>query len=62
MLKATYRYSDRVERRFHINVQPGIGHPVWLQNKWPGVEYDNQLKFMLDGLIFVPQVLLGFRF
>ena len=59
-----YKLGYRVDlgRRFHINVQPGIGHPVWLQNKWPGVEYDNQLKFMLDGLIFVPQVLLGYRF
>jgi len=58
-----YKLGYRVDlgRRFNINIQPGIGHPVWLQNKWPGVEYDNQLKFMLDGLIFVPQVLLGFR-
>jgi len=58
-----YKLGYRVDlgRRFNINVQPGVGHPVWMQNKWPGVEYDNQLKFMLDGLIFVPQVLLGFR-
>ena len=59
-----YKLGYRVDlgRRFNINVQPGIGHPVWMQNKWPGVEYDNHLRFILDELIFVPQVLLGFRF
>lgn len=59
-----YKLGYRVDmgRRFNINVQPGIGHPVWMQNKWPGVDYDNHLKFILDELIFVPQVLLGYRF
>jgi len=59
-----YKLGYRVDlgRRLNINVQPGIGHPVWMQNKWPGVEYDNHLKFIWEGLIFVPQVLLGYRF
>lgn len=58
-----YKLGYRVDlgRRFNINIQPGIGHPAWMQNKWPGVEYDNHLKFILGELTFVPQVLLGFR-
>ncbi len=59
-----YKLGYRVDlgRRFNINVQPGIGHPVWMQNKWPGIENDNHLKSILDEVIFVPQVLLGYRF
>ncbi len=59
-----YKLGYRMDlgRRFSLNLQPGIGHPGWMQNKWPGVEYDNYLRFLLDEMIFVPQVLLGFKF
>jgi hypothetical protein len=60
-----YKLGYRVDlgRRFYLNIQPGIGHPVWMQNKWPGVEeYDNFFELIRNETIFVPQVLLGFRF
>ena len=60
-----YKLGYRVDmgRRFYLNIQPGIGHPVWAQNQWPGVEeYDNIFELIRNNTIFVPQVLLGFRF
>ena len=60
-----YKLGYRVDmgKRFYLNIQPGIGHPVWMQNKWPGVEeYDNFFELIRNETIFVPQVLLGFRF
>ncbi len=60
-----YKLGYRVDmgQRFYLNIQPGIGHPVWMQNKWPGVEeYDNFFELIRNETIFVPQVLLGFRF
>ena len=60
-----YKLGYRLDmgERFYLNIQPGIGHPVWMQNKWPGVEeYDNFFELIRNETIFVPQVLLGFRF
>ena len=60
-----YKLGYRVDmgRRFYLNIQPGIGHPVWAQKQWPGTEdYDNIFEVIRNETIFVPQVLLGFRF
>ena len=64
-LWAEYKLGYRVDmgQRFYMNIQPGIGHPVWMQNKWPGVEqHDTFFDLIRNETIFVPQVLLGFRF
>ena len=56
-------YRLDIGQRFYLNIQPGIGHPVWMQNKWPGVEeYDSFFELIRKETIFVPQLLLGFRF
>jgi hypothetical protein len=60
-----YKLGYRLDlgQRIYMNIQPGIGHPVWQQNKWPGVEeYKNYLELIRNETIFVPQLMLGFRF
>ena len=64
-LWAEYKLGYRIDmgERFYLNIQPGIGHPVWMQNKWPGVEeYDSFIDLLRNETIFVPQLMVGFRF
>ena len=64
-LWAEYKIGYRLDlgQRFYLNIQPGIGHPVWMQNKWPGVEkYDSFFELIRNETIFVPQLMVGFRF
>lgn len=64
-LWAEYKLGYRLDlgQRIYLNIQPGIGHPVWMQNKWPGVEeYDSFFDLLRNETIFVPQLMLGFRF
>ena len=56
-------YRLDIGQRIYLNIQPGIGHPVWMQNKWPGVEeYDSFFELIRNETIFVPQLMVGFRF
>ena len=60
-----YKLGYRLDlgQRFYLNIQPGVGHPVWMQNQWPGVEkHDSFFELMRKETIFVPQLLLGIRF
>ncbi|MCC5931442.1 MAG: DUF3575 domain-containing protein [Cyclobacteriaceae bacterium] len=63
-LWAEYKVGYRLDlgNRFYLNLQPGIGHALWLQNKWPGVQDDNYWDFVKDSVIFVPQALVAIRF
>jgi hypothetical protein len=54
-------YAFDIGSRFRLNVQPGIGHALWQQERWPDVEYDNLGEFVSGSLIFVPQVLVSWR-
>jgi hypothetical protein len=42
-----------------ITPQPGIGHALYLQNIWPGL---NASTYRLNSLTFVPQLLFGIEF
>lgn len=55
-------YRFKLSSKWHLNLQPGIGHAIWMQNKWPDIEYDSYWDFLTGSVIFVPQLMLGFRF
>jgi hypothetical protein len=52
-------YKWDFAHRFYLNIQPGIGHALWLQKEWPGVNKKPYGQFVKGSVIFVPQVLLG---
>jgi hypothetical protein len=54
-------YKWEFARRFYLNIQPGIGHALWLQQNWPGVDKTPYLDFVKGSIIFVPQVLWGWN-
>lgn len=58
--RAGYRFA--LPFNLSLNVQPGLGHPVWAQHRWPGLEDKSRSEFIGDMVIFVPQVLVGLRF
>lgn len=55
-------YRMNLTNHIYLNLQPGLAHGIWMQNKWP--EYENySTKDMIENsLIFVPQVILGWNF
>ncbi|TVQ20269.1 MAG: DUF3575 domain-containing protein, partial [Bacteroidetes bacterium] len=55
-------YKWDFARRFYLNIQPGIGHALYLQQDWPGVDKEPYGKFVRESVIFVPQILMGFNF
>ncbi len=55
-------YKWDFAQRFYLNIQPGIGHALWLQQDWPGVDKKPYGEFVKGSVIFVPQVLVGWRF
>jgi long-subunit fatty acid transport protein len=57
--KAGWRFD--LGNRLYLNLQPGIGHAIWMQNKWPDVEYDHYGEFITGSIIFVPQLMMGFK-
>ena len=58
--RAGYRFD--LPYNLFLNVQPGLGHPVWMQHRWPGLEDKSTPEFIGDMVIFVPQVLVGWKF
>ena len=44
---------------FYFNIQPGIGHAIFLQNIWPDLDKDNYQK---NSLGFIPQIAFGINF
>lgn len=55
-------YKWDFAQRFYLNIQPGIGHALWLQQDWPGVDKKPYGEFVKGSVIFVPQVLVGLKF
>jgi len=57
--RAGYRFD--LSSSLSLNVMPGLGHPIWAQQDWPRlVEKSRESPF--DIIVFVPQVLIGWRF
>jgi len=58
--KAGYRFD--LTRNLSLNLQPGLGHAVWVQHQWPGLEDKSRREFQRSSIIFVPQALISWRF
>lgn len=58
--KAGYRFD--LTRNLSLNLQPGLGHAVWVQHRWPGLEDKSTREFLRSSIIFVPQALIAWRF
>jgi len=58
-----YRAGYRFDMTSHLSlhVMPGIGHPIWAQHDWPRLE-EKSRESPFDIIVFVPQVLIGWRF
>jgi hypothetical protein len=52
-------YKINVNDKFYIIPQPSIGHALYLQNIWPGMNRDTYIK---NSLMFAPQVALCSKF
>lgn len=46
---------------FYLNIQPGLGHALWLQQNWPGIDKKPYSKFVIGSIIFVPQLVIGLK-
>lgn len=43
---------------FYLNIQPGIGHGLYLQHLWPDLNKNTMFK---ESIMFVPQIALGIK-
>ncbi len=55
-------YKVNLTNSLYINLQPGLAHGLWLQNKWPDFKDDTHMEFFKKSIVFVPQVLVGWTF
>jgi hypothetical protein len=55
-------YKAHLTQNLFVNLQPGIGHALWMQHKWPDVETRALPGLIKSSLFFVPQVVLGWSF
>lgn len=45
-----------------LHMMPGLGHPIWARQDRPRLEEDSSREPPFDILVFIPQVLIGWRF
>jgi hypothetical protein len=55
-------YKVNLTNSLYINIQPGLAHGLWMQNKWPDFKDDTYMDFLKKSFVFVPQVLVGWTF
>ncbi len=55
-------YKVTLTNNLYINLQPGLAHGLWMQNKWPDFKDDTYVDFLKKSFVFVPQVLVGWTF
>jgi hypothetical protein len=55
-------YAVALTPRVRLLVQPGIGHALWMQTRWPDLEYESFADLVSQSVIFVPQVMVSRRF
>ncbi|MGF1586124.1 MAG: hypothetical protein ACFCUM_12415 [Bacteroidales bacterium] len=55
-------YKVNITNNLYINIQPGLAHGLWMQNKWPEFKDDSTMEFIKASLIPVPQILVGWTF
>jgi hypothetical protein len=55
-------YKVNLPHNLYINLQPGLAHGLWMQNKWPEYRGFSTIDLIKESFVFVPQILLGFSF
>jgi hypothetical protein len=55
-------YKANLTKNLYINLQPGIAHGLWMQNKWPEFKEDSTVDLIRRSIVFVPQILVGWTF
>ncbi|MDP2235382.1 MAG: hypothetical protein Q8J88_03005 [Bacteroidales bacterium] len=58
-----YRIGYKIEWNintagFYLNIQPGIGHGLYLQHLWPDLNKKTMLK---ESIMFIPQIAFGIK-
>ncbi len=55
-------YKANLTKNLYVNLQPGIAHGLWMQNKWPEFKEDSTVDLIKKSIVFVPQILVGWTF
>ena len=55
-------YKLNLTNHWYINLQPGLAHGFWMQNKWPEFKDYTTRDMIMKTFVFVPQVMLGWNF
>ena len=55
-------YKAGITNNLYINLQPGLAHGLWMQNKWPEFKEYSTMDFIKKEIVFVPQILVGWSF
>ena len=55
-------YRADISRHLYINIQPGLAHGLWMQNKWPEFRDYSFSDLVKNSLVFVPQIMIGWSF
>ena len=55
-------YKINLTNHLYLNLQPGVAHGLWMQNKWPEYKDYTTKDMIKNSLVFVPQVMLGWNF
>ena len=55
-------YKVGITNNLYINLQPGLAHGIWMQNRWPEFKEDSAMEFIKKSFVFVPQILVGWTF
>jgi hypothetical protein len=55
-------YKVNLTNHIFLNLQPGLAHGLWMQNKWPEYKDYSSREMIINSLVFVPQVMLGWNF
>lgn len=58
--RAGYRFD--LTSNLLLHVMPGLGHPAWALHDWPRLEEKSGRESPFDIVVFVPQVLIGWKF
>ncbi len=63
-LWAEHKIGYRVDLtpNIYLNVQPGIGHGIWMEHKWPGWDDYSSWELIGRSMVFVPQIIVGWNF
>jgi len=56
------RYMFDLTPNLSLHMMPGLGHPIWARQDRPRLEEDSSREPPFDILVFIPQVLIGWRF